>query len=268
MSKQGYYSLIQFSEFPDRGEFVNIGVVLFSHAAPRVVVRFSESSRRAERVFGVSLGSRFNVLKDAIEKRIYADLSGEWNREKIERFISLRAGKVRLSPPRSVVVTDPFDAIEHLFGQLVVDVAPRKREPLASSRLKQRFESIGVEELLDKPEPVELPQGVVIKAPYAYQNGSYNLIKAVSLRDNQDHALEVAGRHAIEGKWLHASTRQSAPKRLVIVGDVQGQEPNFIAAVSDVMKEGNVAFYLMDDLERLAADIRQNAAIHGHIHRA
>lgn len=126
---------------------------------------------------------------------------------------------------------------------------------------------IGVEKLLEKPKPVELPQGIIIKAPYAYQNGSYNMIKAVSLRDNQDHALEVAGRHAIEGKWLRDATRLAAPKRLVVVGDVNGQEQNFIAAVSDVLSEGHVSFYPMDDLDRLAEDIRRNVALHGQQHR-
>lgn len=259
MSEQGYYSLIQYSEHPERIEFVNVGVVLFSDGAPRVLVKFSENPRRVERVFGISLGQHFRLMKESVEHRIYSDFHKSWDRQSIERFISLRAGKLRLSPPRAVHVIDPQQVINQLFERLVGEPEQKHREPKASSKLKRKFSHIGIEGLLEKPDPIHLPQGIVIKAPYAYQNGSYNLIKAMSLRQSPEQALEAAGKFAIEGRWLHEATRHSNPAKLIVVGDTAGQEDNFTKAVSDVMRDHNVSFFSMENLEPLAREIQQAA---------
>ena len=50
---QGYFSLVQYSEIPERAEFVNIGVILFASALPHVLSKFSQRPRRAEKAFGV-----------------------------------------------------------------------------------------------------------------------------------------------------------------------------------------------------------------------
>jgi len=261
MSEQGYYSLIQYSEHPERIEFVNVGVALFSHAAPRVLIKFSENPRRVERVFGVSLGQHFRLLKESVQNRIYSDFHRSWDRQSIDRFISLRSGKIRLSSPRAVHVVDPQQVIDQLFDRLVGEPEQKHREPRVSSKLKRRFSHIGIEGLLERPNPIRLPQGVVIKAPYAYQNGSYNLIKAMSLRQSPEQALEAAGKLAIEGRWLHEATQSQNPSKLIVVGDTEGQHDNFTRAVSDVMRDHNVSFFSMENLEPLAREI-QNAASH------
>jgi hypothetical protein len=262
MSEQGYYSLIQYSEHPERIEFVNVGVVLFSDAAPRVLVKFSENPRRVERVFGVNLGQHFRLLKESIESRIYGDFHKSWDRQSIDRFISLRSGKLRLSPPRAVHVIDARKVVDDLFERLVGEPEQKEREPRVSSKLKRRLSYIGVEGLLEKPKPIHLPQGVVIKAPYAYQNGSYNLIKAISLRQSPEQALQAAGKHAIEGRWLHEATQSSKPSKLIVVGDTEGQQDNFTRAVSEVMRDHNVSFFSMEKLEPLAHEIQRAASSH------
>jgi hypothetical protein len=262
MSAQGFYSLIQYSEVPDRMEFVNVGIVLFSERAPRVLVKFSESPRRVERVFRVNLGIHYRLLMESIESRIYHDFKENWDSRNLERFILLRSGKVRLSASKSVAVSDAQETIAQLYKDLVGDTDTRSREPRARSKLKRELSHIGVEGLLERPEPVSLPQGVVIKAPYAFQNGSYNLITAISLRQEPDLAIEVAGKHAIEGNWLHEATRLDSPKKLIVVGDTQGQNEDFTRAVAEVMRENQVKFYSMEDLEPLALDIKHAAALH------
>jgi len=260
MSEQGYYSLIQYSEHPERIEFVNVGVVLFSDAGPRVLVKFSENPRRVERVFGVGLGRHFRLLKESVENRIYGDFHKSWDRQSIDRFISLRSGKLRLSPLRAVHVVDPQKVIASLFGQLVGEPEQKRREPRVSMKLRRRFSHIGVEGLLEKPDPIHLPQGVVIKAPYAYRNGSYNLIKAMSLRQSPEQALEAAGKFAIEGRWLFEATELLSPTKLIVVGDTEGQQDNFTQAVADVMRDHNVSFFSMNDLEPLAHEIKRAAS--------
>lgn len=119
MNKQGYFSIVQYSENPERIEFVNIGIVLFSPFSPRVMMRFSESPRRVERVFGVSLGAHFQLLKQSLEHRLSHDFGGDWGREQIEKFIALRSGKVRLAPARSVLVDDAELTLSRLFGEVL-----------------------------------------------------------------------------------------------------------------------------------------------------
>ena len=258
MNAQGFYSLIQYSEFPERAEFVNVGIVLFSEHEPRVLVRFSDNDRRVQRVFGTNQSQHLRLLKESFEKRLFSDFHKQIDREALERFVAMRAGKMRLSAPKSVSVSEPNYTVTDLFEKLVGEPLLRKRLPAAHLKLRRQFKERGVEELLDRPEPVILPQGIVVKAPYGYQNGSYNLIKAISLRDNPEHALEAAGRHGIEGKWLSDATRGKHQKKLVIVGDVSGQEKRFVDAVAEVMRERNVTFYAMEDIDLLVADVEKN----------
>lgn len=259
MSEQGYFSLIQYAEHPERIEFVNVGVVLFSEAAPRIMVKVSESPRRVERVFGVSPGSEFRVLMQSIRDRIYHDFHQHWDKQRLDRFIALRSGKLRLSPPKAVHVLNPQKLIDELFEKLVGEPMMRQRKEKISSKLRREFSTIGVMGLLEKPEPIELPQGIIVKAPFAFQNGSYNLIKALSLRQSPEQALEVAGKYAIEGRWLFEETRCTRPSKLVIVGDAEGQKREFTEAVSKVMAEHDVLFHSMDNLLPLADEIRHAA---------
>tara|TARA_R110002126_G_C10451016_1_gene499610 strand:+ start:1144 stop:1935 length:792 start_codon:yes stop_codon:yes gene_type:complete len=258
---QGYFSIIQYSETPERAEFVNIGIVLFSNASPRVLVKFSNSSSRVRRVFGVYLGKHFEFLKAAMHDRIVSEFSGAWNLSQIERFISLRSGNIRLSPPKSILAKDPSSVLEDIFDRLVGGVPDKMPVQRIQTRLKREFELKGVEKLLEKPEPVSLPQGVTVKTPYAYQNGSYNMIDAISLRDDPNKVLEAASKQAIEGRWLSQIELDGGKKKLIVVGDVEDQQPNFISAIRDMMESHGVGFYTLSDIDPLADDIRKNFAL-------
>jgi hypothetical protein len=260
-SLQGYYSLVQYTEYPERNEFVNIGVVLFAGTSPRVLVKFSSSARRAEKAFNVYLGVHYQYLQESLQDRLLSEFEGAWRKEQIDKFIALRSGKMRLSPRRSILVRDPKTSLEELFGQLVSDVPHRLRGTRVSTKLKNKFTLGGVDSLLEKPEPIHLAQGITIKAPYAYQNGAYNMINAVSLQNEPDKAIEKASTYAVEGEWLYESSATDNQKRLVVVGDVSGQKQNFISALSEMMERHEVMFYSMDNLELLMTDIRKNALV-------
>ena len=262
MSSQGYYSLLQYSEYPERIEFVNIGVVLFADVPPHSLVRFSKNARRVEQLFDVNLNQHFSLLKESMESRIATEFFDSWSREKVERFISVRAGKIRLSPLRSVAIKDHRETLNELFERLVGDESKSRRRPQARTKLKNQFERNGVFELLDQPDPVRLPQGVTIKAHYGYQNGSYNLINAVSLREDPDLALENASKYAIEGQWLSKLQSSDGTKRLIVVGDLDGQQHNFVSAVGQMMQEHDVDFYEMEHIAPLIDDIKKSTISH------
>lgn len=261
MKGQGYYSLLQYSEQPERAEFVNIGVVLFSDVPPHALVRMSSSARRVERVFGVPMKAPFKVEKESIERRIRNEFAHAWDRGSIEKFVSLRSGKIRLSPPRSVLVSDPEKLVDELFARLVADERPQQRSSRASSKLKRVLVSRDVERFLQKrPEPVMLPEvGLTIKGHYGYQNGMYNLIRAVSLNKEPDLAIKDIGDVLVEAKWLHE--KPELGRRLVVVGDVEDQVPEFVNKIEDEMNEHGGQFHRLDEIDPLIEDIRRHATI-------
>ncbi|WP_235984440.1 DUF3037 domain-containing protein [Mesorhizobium neociceri] len=260
---QGYYSLVQYSEFPERAEFVNIGVILFASAEPYVLAKFSQRPRRAEKAFNVHLGNHFKFLQESMESRIKLEFGSGWSKERIEQFVALRSGKVRLSPVRSILVKNPVELIEDLFQRLVGDVPNVRRGQRPSTKLAHAFKMCGVDKLLLKPEPVHLPGGVKIEAPFAYQNGSFNLIDAVSLAGDPDKALNRASPHMIEGELLYQETALANRKQLVVIGDEgDSQDSAFLDMVSAQMERHHVRFYTIDQIEPLVRDIRENYAIH------
>ncbi|MCO6184819.1 DUF3037 domain-containing protein [Rhizobium sp. L1K21] len=255
--KQGYFSLIQYSEYPERNEFLNVGIVLFSNAIPHVIVKLGESRSRIRKVFGVYPGKHFEILMHSMKDRIMSEFNSNWDRQSVEKFIGLRSGNIRLSSPKSVLVdADPNIVANELFERLVEPFEIREPIQRVQKKLKKQLVMSGVESLLEKPKPVSLPQGVVVKAQYAYQNGSYNLINAISLRDDPNIALAAAGKQAIEGLWL--SEFDKGQKRLIVVGDVENQNSNFVNAVKDLMRMNKTEFYSLSDISPLAREIREH----------
>ncbi|WP_189343835.1 hypothetical protein, partial [Mesorhizobium sp. M8A.F.Ca.ET.218.01.1.1] len=61
-------------------------------------------------------------MKESMEDRLRHEFGSGWDREKIEKFVALRSGKVRLSPVRSVLVKDPEQLVSELFEKLVGEV--------------------------------------------------------------------------------------------------------------------------------------------------
>jgi hypothetical protein len=259
-ARQAYYSLIQYSEYPERAEYVNIGVVLFFEQSPRVLLKFVKSPRRAEAAFKVHLGAYYLDLVNSFSHRVQHEFHSGLDENGLNRFISMRAGKIRLSPPRSALLSEPQETLDKLFEQLVGDLPLQRRRPRVTQKLKHQLSDLGVEALLERPEPVELPQGVTLKAPYAYQNGRYNMISGLSLMDDPDQAIQTASAYAIKGEWLYNSTGIARPSRLIVVADVEGQHDAFVNDVSEMMDRHKVVFYRMNDVAPLAADIRRNVA--------
>ncbi|MDZ7602392.1 MAG: DUF3037 domain-containing protein [Hoeflea sp.] len=261
---QGYFAIVQYAEFPERSEFVNIGVVLFIDQAPYVLSKFGARVRRVQAAFNVHLGRHFVLQQESMKNRLTTEFGHGWRKEQIENFISLRSGKIRFSPLRSVLVDEPLIVIEQLFCDLVGDILhPRKRRQRASSRLAETFKFKGVDELLYRPSPIELSGGVTISAQFAYQNGALNLIEAVSLSGAPEKALNRVSPHLIEGKLLSETNALLEPKRLVVVADnTDEHDRQFMDMLERQMKSHDVRFFKMDEIDSLVQDIRFNYSKH------
>jgi hypothetical protein len=257
MSDQAFYSVIQYAESPERGEFVNVGVVIFA-GRPPVMVRVNESLRRVHKVFGPAAGGDLKIQLKAIASRLYSSFSGSLDREIIDKFIVMRTGKIRLSPARALVTDEPKITLDMLFARLVDDKVAKPRRERVNRELSRQFELNGVASLLDKPAPVELPQNVILKADYGFQNSAYHYIKAVSLRDDAETALHVAGKQAFVGRWLRTASTPDHEQNLIVVADARGQNHSFIRGVNDLLIENGVSFYTMDRVNELSDEIRKH----------
>jgi hypothetical protein len=259
---QGYYSLVQYAEYPERAEFVNVGVALFSRPNPHVLSMFARSPRRIDAAFHVQRASFLKEAEESLERRLAKEFSADWTLERVELFARQRLGKLRMLPPRSVLSEDPVGTLKMLFGQLVDDKPRKARKEYISRKLRNELLELGVESLLERPSPVELSQGVTLRAPYAYQNCRYNFISGVSLTKEPDVALESASAQAIKGAWLWDDTALPRLSKLIVVADVDGQEDGFVKNIRDMMQDHRVGFYRLSEVAELANDIRKNYTFH------
>ncbi len=264
--RQGYYALIQFSDRPERFEFVNIGLALWYPAKDAFVVRFSDNLRRAERLFGRLASnnqSSYDDMKSSFEHRLCIEFKNLRSIELLNKFADLRANKIRLLRFQPILIESLEDDFNDLFEDLVGDARRRPRKQQIRTALRHRMEKAGVSHYLEKPRPVELPQGVRVSAQYGYQNGSYNLIDGVRLGGNPDVAVREASKRAIEGQWLIKHSRFSgAPKKLIVVADASEIKDNLYRAIDDLMREKEVRLYRLDEISSLVEDIRENGMLH------
>jgi hypothetical protein len=256
----GRYALIQYSAAPERFEFVNIGVVLIDPNSRFFGLRFAQSSKRIDQMFGKQPRLFLPAVKSGLQNRLRAELGSEWDIGRLEKFAASRANSIRLSKLQPILIEDAEQDLNDLFRSLVFDEGPSHRQPKVATELKRRFERAGVERFVEKPQPVNLPQGVKIEAPYAYQNGAYNLIDPVRLTGEPGEAFAQASKRAVQGQWLFQYSKASAkPQQLVVVGDIGSQESSFVAGVRKMMSEHSVKFYDMQHVDPLLEDIKKNA---------
>ncbi|MGV0818447.1 DUF3037 domain-containing protein [Martelella sp. AMO21009] len=260
-NRQGYFSIIQYSDNPERAEYINIGVALFARTPPYVLCKFGERPKRIKSAFNVSPGVHFELLQNSLKSRLLSEFGEGWQLDNINTFILQRSGKIRLLPLRSVLIRDAKMDLQEIFSDLVGDLPFKKRRQRVNTKLASKLKEYGVDGLLEKPSPVLLSGGIKIEAPYGYQNGAFNLIQGLSLGTEPDKALSKASPHMIEGNILFTETLRE--KRLVVVADdSEMHDDSFISLLSSQMDSHCVRFYTMDDLQPLVMDIRRNYASH------
>jgi len=263
--KAGKYALVQFCPVPERMEFLNIGIVLIVPELQYVGVKLSQSNARIDRVFGKQSRAYLDNLKESFEFRLRHEFSGRFDDEQISVFSRKRANDIRISPLQSIMVDEPIAELDALFLELVGREVAVPREPRIRRKLKEAFASHRVEHYLEKPEEIALPEyGLKINAPFAYQNGCYNLIDGMRISENVADGLREVGKKAVEGNllWKHFEGNGVNCRRLIVVGDFSQQSSAFYRAVDEQFHDANMRLYRLDDLRPLLNDIEANAALH------
>lgn len=119
---RGYYSILQYVPDLERAEGVNVGVVLLCPEENFLRAKTSDDDDRVLRFFGERADldlRRLAALKLAFEERIAMEAGRIKTLEDFQQFVATRANHLRLTPPRSVKVTDAEAELDSLFASLV-----------------------------------------------------------------------------------------------------------------------------------------------------
>ncbi|GAK70372.1 hypothetical protein RRU01S_11_00250 [Agrobacterium rubi TR3 = NBRC 13261] len=252
-----FYSIIQFSPFPDRFEYVNAGVAVFDVGNGEISFKIADDLSRVKKFFG-EINATFlkRALHDFSERVKHHFARTGVSVSSVDNFNSKRADLFRLTPLNSVAGDRPAVIADKLFRDLVAwDVHPRKIERI-NTLLTSAFREAGVLQLLDKrPEPVHIEQyGVSIQADYGYQNGVYNLIDSARF-DTPSRGLAEAGKRVLEGKAL----REHLAKRLIVVAEFGSQSDSFAENLREDFERVGAKLFRMDEVDELAEEIRRTA---------
>jgi hypothetical protein len=167
--------------------------------------------------------------------------------------VDRRANLIRISPPRSLRVTDPAKQLDDLFAELV-GVA-LKREANITNRLAKSLEQPSLEPKLYKSIPITVPiDGRQLHVPYAFQNGRFNLIQPVRFRS--ENPLQTAYKYAVEGDSIYKKPHERFGElKLLVVGSFRGKTDENKEVVSRVLENHHVSLYAMDEVDKLVQEI-------------
>jgi len=216
---RGYYSVIQYCPDASRGEVANVGVVLFCPDCGFLEAKVAEGNDRIARFFGRSSFDPdcVNDAKHAIITRLDVERDRFRTSEDLSQFAQTRANEIVLTLPRPMKVENPVVELEELYNELVG--GRQIRTPRAHRNLGQQlraiFERPAIRDKVLREEEVLIPiTNTLLKVPYAFQNGTLNLVRPLTLTRS---TVVEAHQLAVDGDLLrrHAS-KMAQPATLLI----------------------------------------------------
>ncbi|SFB11178.1 Protein of unknown function [Rhizobium sp. NFR07] len=248
------YSIVQFSPFPERFEYINVGVVVFDTSRGKVDLRLAEDLSRVKKLFGEINTTFFKSALHDFAQRVSHHFSQlDASSMRIEEFNAKRMDLFRLTDLNAVAGQTVAVVVEKLFRELVTWHSQSKKTERINTMLTSAFKEAGVLALLDRrPAPVHIDQyGVNVQADYGYQNGVYNLIDAARF-DTPQRGLAEAGKRILEGKALS----ETLDKRLIVVGDFGTQPDRFIENLRNDFEKAGAKLFRLEEVDLLSDEIR------------
>ena len=251
----GWFSIVQFCPDPNRLESANIGVLLFCTAMDFLDVRMAPDNRRIAKFFG-PLKAEWDFItsfKKGFIERVQKEKAQIVDHQQLVDFADRRANLIRISPPRSIRVTEPAKQLNDLFAELVGGTA--KREVGGANRLAKSLEQPSLKRKLYESVPITVPiDGRRLEVPYAFQNGRFNLIQPV--RFLSEHPLQTAYKYAVEGDSIHETEHERFGKlKLLVVGSFRSKSDENKEIVKRVLENHHVGLYAMDEVDKLVHEI-------------
>lgn len=259
MNKPGFYSVVQFVPDIERGEAVNVGVIVGASGLG-MRVRMAERNEYVKHRFGAYAydDTRLGFAKSALAERL-KDVAPDV--EALATFRAQESGQLQLTAPRPMVVRNLDDDVIALFLRLVSDPEVQRRErrtpkpdlvPLVRQLQRKnvpikRRPEISVP-ILDEP----------LKADFSFQNGARNLVKAIGLSGRQETALEEASDYGSKGLLIAKHPDPSAGKsKLILVADIDDEQ--LLERVVRLLNDHDVRLVEADELPSFTAEIEREA---------
>jgi hypothetical protein len=259
MTKPGFYSVVQFVPDIERGEAVNVGVIV---GAPELGmrVRMAERNEYVKQWFGAEAydDTRLGFAKSGLAERL-KDV--EPSADALATFRAQEAGQLQLTLPRPMVVKHLDDDVIALFLRLVSDPEVQRRERRTLKPDLRRM----VRQLKAKNVPIEPRPPVTVPildepltADFAFQNGARNIVKAVGLSGRQETALEEASDYGSKGLLIAKHPDPAAGKsKLILVADIDDRQ--LLERVERLLDDHGVRLVEADELPSFTAEVEREA---------
>lgn len=270
---KGYFCLVQYCPDLARREVANIGVLLFSPEHKFLEARLASSNQRVRRFFGDHADhyKHVNAMKAAFTERLRVEKREFSSLEDLTLFVTTRANRIVLTPPKAVRVVNPARDLEALYATLVDEPSLSTQVAEASIRdlpLRKRLDQVLLmPDLAPKIRTSIHVQVPVLKCevemPFGYQNGRFNLIQPSSFPQKSiTKVREAACRLAVEGDSLFQyQDPHLGELQLVVVADFKHTGDEGAAALKDMFGEYKVKLYTPDTLVELEQEIREHGKV-------
>jgi hypothetical protein len=265
---RGFYSVVQYCPARSRAEAVNVGLVLLCVEPHALRVRMTSNHDRVRRLFAVARPELKNlkVSTSGLKSRIEHDADDFRTSEDLSAFAASRANDLRLTEPRLAILENFDNDFDRLFFELVEDhptaaLAEQSPAEVLPPKLGEVFYRLQRERKIWKPGTIIVPvYKRKIDIPYAYKNGTVNLVKphvfpATKRAETQAAELAVKGdliqKHPIEGQ------RQ----QLIVVStqETPGQAREINEHVEPLFKEYGVRLIRPHDADAFAIEVEGSA---------
>jgi len=266
LTQPGYYSLIQYC--PDRTslETANVGVILFCPGWNFLDARLINSFSRVTTFFNrhdVDKASLIATL-ESLKQRLLKTKDQFKTKDDLYRFIETRANEIILTSPRSIKVLHPQEDLEALYHELL-----GRREKVLHEKLPvlPALDDIFRRPTLQKRAlfDVEIMIPVLghnVTIPYAYQNGTLNLVRPEIISGKEGHAMNQAEKLAIEGDLLQRHADEKGNERKLIVAmkpSTQRSDDPVLRRIVGLLNEYHVRSLLPSELDKFAEEVEHTA---------
>lgn len=265
MSMRAFYSVLQYVPDAGRAEAANTGVLLYVPERRMAEIRASDSLQRVRQFFrpGRKELRRIELSMESFRKRIEL-ARGEWESDNdLAQFAAASANAIRLTPPRLMLVEEPFDELDALYWELVGD---RDRAAIDFEAGMQAFPSavaevfgrLEAEQKVWRPGRIRLP---MMKKDFdvsaAFRNGRVNYVRSESLATRKvDERLAKLG---FNGQLIYKHLVDEKESMLVVLSSDPDADRKTEERFADTLKDFHTRFVPFAESEKFADEVARTA---------
>lgn len=205
---KGYYSIVRYVHNLERGEHVNIGVLVYCPELGFLNTMLSPGQDKPKRYFSSEEGwdaDKFREIRTIFKQRIENEHNNIASIEDLQQFVDTRANQIILSPPRGLKIVNPNHQLEDLYKKLVGGRSPRVlkgESAMTTTKIRNTLlREIEDMKMADKIRKSITINGIIRDMKYEYPvvfgNGVMNFVKPVCFNQETIKQAEKDADHII-----------------------------------------------------------------------